>query len=40
VYEAFTRQADTRKGLTDDDIVVLLDDLGFVAVGEAVADAV
>jgi len=33
-------QADTRKGLTDDDIVVLLDDLGFVAVGEAVADAV
>lgn len=40
VYEAFTRQADTRKGLTDDDIVVLLDDLGFVPVGEVVADAV
>ena len=40
VYEAFTRQADTRKGLTDGDIVVLLDDLGFVPVGEVVADAV
>lgn len=40
VYEAFTRQADTRKGLTDDDIVVLLDDLGFVPVGEVVADTV
>lgn len=40
VYEAFTRQADTRKGLTDDDIVVLLDDLGFVPVGAVVADAV
>ncbi len=37
VYEAFTRQADTRKGLTDDDIVVLLDSLGFEPVGEAVA---
>lgn len=40
VYEAFTRQADTRKGLTDDDIVVLLDDLGFVPVGAVVADTV
>ncbi|MYC66647.1 MAG: 2-isopropylmalate synthase [Acidobacteriia bacterium] len=40
VYEAFTRQADTRKGLTDDDIVVLLADLGFVPVGEVVADTV
>lgn len=40
VYEAFTRQADTRKGLTDDDIVVLLEDLGFVPVGEVLADAV
>ena len=40
VYEAFTRQADTRKGLTDDDIVVLLDDLGFVPVGEVVAGTV
>ena len=37
VYEAFTRQADTRKGLTDDDIVVLLDSLGFEPVGETVA---
>lgn len=40
VYEAFTRQADTRKGLTDDDIVVLLDDLGFEPVGEVVAETV
>ena len=37
VYEAFTRQADSRKGLTDDDIVVLLDDLGFEPVGEVLA---
>ena len=37
VYESFTRQADSRKGLTDDDIVVLLEALGFEPVGEAVA---
>ena len=29
VYEAFTRLADTRKGLTDDDIVDLLEGLGY-----------
>ncbi len=29
VYGAFTKLADTRKGLTDDDIVVLLEGLGF-----------
>lgn len=40
VYEAFTRQADSRKGLTDDDIVVLLEDLGFEPVGEVVAETV
>ena len=37
VYRAFTRLADARKGLTDDDIVALLEDLGFRRVGAAVA---
>ena len=37
VYEAFTRQADSRKGLTDDDIATLLEDLGFVPVSAALA---
>ena len=37
VYEAFTRQADARKGLTDDDIVALLENLGLVSVGAALA---
>ena len=37
VYRAFTRLADARKGLTDEDIVALLEDLGFRPVGEAVA---
>ncbi len=35
VYQAFTRLADNRKGLTDDDIVELLQELGFRRVGEA-----
>ena len=35
VYKAFTRLADTRKGLTDDDIAALLEELGFRRVGEA-----
>lgn len=29
VYEGFTRLADSRKGLTDEDIAVLLEELGF-----------
>ena len=37
VYRAFTRLADTRKGLTDDDIVALLEELGFRPAGEALA---
>ncbi len=37
VYEAFTRLADRRKGLTDEDIADLLEDLGFRRVGQAVA---
>lgn len=37
VYRAFTRLADTRKGLTDEDIVALLEDLGFRPIAEAVA---
>lgn len=36
VYLAFTHLADTRKGLTDDDIEALLEELGFRPVGEAV----
>lgn len=36
VYRAFTALADTRKGLTDDDIVDLLEELGFRAAGSAV----
>ena len=36
VYKAFTRLADTRKGLTDDDIVDLLQQLGFRPVADAV----
>ena len=36
VYRAFTQLADTRKGLTDDDIVALLEGLGFRPVAEAV----
>jgi 2-isopropylmalate synthase len=35
-YEAFTTMADGRKGLTNDDIVTLLDDLGFAKKGAAV----
>ena len=35
MYKAFTRLADTRKGLTDDDIAALLEELGFRRVGEA-----
>jgi 2-isopropylmalate synthase len=35
-YEAFTTMADGRKGLTNDDIVALLDDLGFAKKGAAV----
>ena len=38
VYEAFTRQADSRKGLTDNDIAALLEDLGFVPVSAALAN--
>ncbi len=37
VYRAFTKLADTRKGLTDDDITALLDELGFHPVGRVVA---
>ena len=37
VYEEFTRLADTRKGLTDDDIAALLEELGFRRVPDAVA---
>ena len=37
VYKAFTRLADTRKGLTDGDIEALLQKLGFRRVGEVVA---
>ncbi len=36
VYNAFTDLADRRKGLTDDDIVALLQELGFRPVAEAV----
>lgn len=35
VYRAFTQLADTRKGLTDDDIAALLEDLGFRRADEA-----
>ena len=35
VYKAFTQLADTRKGLTNDDIVALLEELGFRRVDEA-----
>ena len=38
VYEAFTRQADVRKGLTDDDIVALLGSLGFAPLGAAATE--
>ena len=34
VYKAFTALADTRKGLLDEDIVELLEELGFRRVGE------
>ena len=37
VYTAFTKLADTRKGLTDDDIAALLEELGHRPVGEAAA---
>ena len=37
VYTAFTRLADRRKGLTDGDIVDLLEDLGFRRAPQAVA---
>ena len=37
VYEAFTRLADRRKGLTDADIVDLLEELGFRRVEQSVA---
>ena len=37
VYEAFTRLADTRKGLTNGDIEALLQELGFRCVGEVLA---
>ena len=36
VYEAFTRMADTRKGVLNEDIVQLLEDLGYQKVGEPV----
>ncbi len=36
LYKAFTRLADARKGLTDNDIVLLLEQLGFSRVGEGV----
>ena len=36
VYKAFTALADTRKGLLDEDIVELLEELGFRRVGEEV----
>ena len=36
VYEAFTRLADTRKGLTDADIADLLEELGFRRAEEVV----
>ena len=34
VYEAFTAMADRRKGVMDEDIVELLENLGFSKVGE------
>ena len=37
VYEAFTAMADTRKGVLDEDIVELLEDLGYARAGEPVA---
>ncbi len=40
VYQAFTRLADSRKGLTDDDIAALLESLGFERVGEAMGASV
>ena len=40
VYEAFTRLADTRKGLTDADIADLLEELGFRRAEQAVAAGV
>ena len=40
VYKAFTRLADTRKGLTDGDIETLLRELGFRRVGQVVAASV
>ena len=40
VYEAFTRLADTRKGLTDADIADLLEELGFRRAEHAVAAGV
>ena len=36
IYEAFTKMADTRKGLTNDDIEALLRELGYEKVGEPV----
>ncbi len=36
VYEAFTAMADTRKGVLDEDIAGLLDELGYQRVGEPV----
>ena len=36
-YEAFTRMADTRKGVLDEDIVQLLEELGYQKVGEPVS---
>ena len=36
IYEAFTRMADTRKGVLDEDIVQLLEDLGYRKAGEPV----
>ena len=36
VYEAFTAMADTRKGVMNEDIVQLLDDLGYSKAGEPV----
>jgi 2-isopropylmalate synthase len=34
VYEAFTSMADTRKGVLDEDIAKLLDEMGYAKIGE------
>ena len=37
VYEAFTAMADTRKGVLDEDIAKLLDEMGYSKVSEPAA---